>query len=148
MIFWISACVFILDRITKSLVINNIFLGQSTTVVPHVLNFTLVLNTGTAFGLFKGQKLIFILFSVLVISAIIFYARKRPEAIDKARMWSLGLILGGAAGNLLDRVRHGCVIDFLDFHIWPVFNVADSCITIGVIILLINMWTRAPKREA
>lgn len=146
MIFQIAACVFILDRITKSLVINHVFLGQSIKIIPKIFDLTLVLNTGTAFGLFKGQRIIFILSSIAIIVAAVIYILKHKN-IDKKLSWALGLILGGAAGNLLDRVVHGCVVDFLDFHIWPVFNIADSCITIGVTILILDMWTRSSKSK-
>lgn len=147
MIFWIAAGVFIVDRITKSIVINHIFMGQSMKVIPGIFNFTLVLNTGTAFGLFKGQRIIFILFSFAVIGAIVGYILKHKE-MNSVFTWALGLILGGAAGNLLDRIAHGCVIDFLDFRVWPVFNIADSCITIGVAILILNMWATNSRSKA
>jgi len=135
MILWVAAGVFLVDRFTKSAAINSIFLGQSVKVIPPVFRLTLVLNDGTAFGLFKGRRIFFISLSIAVMAAVAAYISKHKN-IDKARSWALGFILGGAAGNLLDRVWFGRVIDFLDFRIWPVFNVADSCITIGVVILL------------
>ena len=135
MTFWIAAGVFFLDRFTKTAVINSIFLGTSVKIIPNIFHLTLVLNRGTAFGLFKGQRIFFISLSVAAIAAIVIYLLRHRD-MNRARSLALGLVLGGAAGNLLDRVWFGPVIDFLDFRIWPVFNVADSCITIGITMLV------------
>ncbi len=135
MTFWIAAGVFFLDRFTKTAVINSIFLGTSVKIIPNIFHLTLVLNRGTAFGLFKGQRIFFISLSVAAIAAIVIYLLRHRD-MNRARSLALGLVLGGAAGNLLDRVWFGPVIDFLDFRIWPDFNVADSCITIGITMLV------------
>ena len=147
MIFWIAAGVFIIDRFTKAIAINSIFLGQSIKIIPKIFYLTLVLNNGTAFGLFKGWRIVFILFSAAVIASIIVYTLKHKD-IDKISSVILGLILGGASGNLVDRVWFGRVIDFFDFRIWPVFNVADSCITIGVTILMWRILIKKSKLKS
>lgn len=134
MIFIIASIVFVVDRLTKMVAVNNLFLGEPLKVIPNFFHLTLVLNRGTAFGLLRGWGIIFIILSVAVIAWIAVYAR-RHKNIDNILIWVLGLIMGGALGNLYDRVLFGCVIDFFDFRIWPVFNVADSCITIAVGIL-------------
>ena len=147
MIFMIAAVTFLIDRITKSIAVNNLFLGQSSKVIPGIFHLTLVLNRGTAFGLFKGWTAFFILLSVVVIAGIVIYVF-RNKGMDILLSWALGLILGGALGNLFDRLRFGCVIDFFDFRIWPIFNVADSCLTIGVLILIFKIFTERKKKEA
>ncbi len=102
-----------------------------------------------AFGFFQGHGLWITLGTLLILGLLLRTtlrpARQVPAGPDRSR-WvpvCLGLILGGAAGNLVDRVRFGGVVDFLDFRVWPVFNVADSCITIGAVLLAISFWRKA-----
>ena len=125
------------DQISKYLVLYNLNPGQSWNPVASLTSWasiTHVTNTGAAFGLFPDRGSFFVVIAVIVVAAIIFYYRHLPAG----QWWikvSLGLQLGGALGNLLDRLRLGYVIDFIDFKIWPVFNLADSAIVIGVAIL-------------
>ncbi|MDP3730120.1 MAG: signal peptidase II [Candidatus Omnitrophota bacterium] len=133
----VSSLVVIADRLTKWLLLRILSEGESIRVAPGVFHITLVLNSGAAFGLFKGRSLFFTVFSVLIIAFICFYAI-RGGCKDLLILTALGLILGGAAGNLIDRVLFGYVIDFLDFRVWPVFNIADASITIGAFILAIR----------
>ena len=134
MTFLTAAFVFLLDRITKIAAANGISHGQSIKILPNILHFTLVFNNGTAFGLLKGQNSVLAIFSVLAIVFIVVYVITH-KALTSPLSFALGLILGGALGNLFDRVKFNCVIDFIDFRIWPVFNVADSAITVGMIFL-------------
>lgn len=134
MTFFIAAVVYIIDRFTKSMIVGSVSQGESLRAIPNIFHITLVLNKGTAFGLFKTQEPFFVLLSLFVISFIILYVWKN-KLRDVTLSIALGLILGGAVGNLIDRIRFGYVIDFLDFRIWPVFNIADSAITIGLAIL-------------
>jgi len=98
-----------------------------------LVSLTYVTNTGAAFGLLPDHGLFFIAIAAIVVIAILVYHRHLPDkALVKA---SLGLQLGGALGNLTDRLRYGYVIDFIDFKVWPVFNLADSAIVIGVAVL-------------
>lgn len=130
----VALAVLALDRITKIIAQSLLSPGDSVRIIPGIFHTTLVLNNGTAFGLFKGMNMIFILVSAAAIACIILYMRKnRP--VGSVPSFAFGLILGGASGNLFDRIMFGHVIDFFDFRIWPVFNVADSCITIGIILL-------------
>lgn len=124
----------VLDRLTKIIVYKEIAPGQSIAVFPDIFHITLVRNFGSAFGLFKNYGHIFTAVSILAIFFIAAYIA-RHKRIDKFLSLALGLILGGAAGNLIDRAFFGYVIDFLDFRIWPVFNIADSSITVGAFIL-------------
>jgi len=134
----VSSLIVIVDRLTKYLLLKNYSEGESVSVIPGIFHLTLVLNSGVAFGLFKGAGAIFTISSILIIALICAYIW-RNECKDFLMLLALGLILGGAAGNLIDRVAFGYVIDFLDFRIWPVFNIADTSITIGAFILALRL---------
>jgi signal peptidase II len=140
-IFSTMFMVFFLDRLAKSMVKQNFQLGQSSPIIKNVFHLTYITNTGSAFGLFKGINLFFILFSIIVI-VIILYFIKRIKENEKALQLAVGLLLGGTIGNLMDRIFHGSVIDFIDFRIWPVFNIADSAVTISVALLIILLWKK------
>ncbi|HOU36935.1 MAG TPA: signal peptidase II, partial [Candidatus Omnitrophota bacterium] len=110
--------------------------GGSIPVIKGLFHLTLVHNRGAAFGMFKNQTPLFILTSVVAVLFILLHLKK-STLLEK---FALSLILAGAVGNLIDRVLYGCVIDFIDIHIepyfyWPVFNVADSAITVGACML-------------
>ncbi|MDP2912750.1 MAG: signal peptidase II [Candidatus Omnitrophota bacterium] len=145
MTFLAAAFIFILDRLTKVIAMSCLVHGQPVEVLRNIFRITLVLNTGTAFGLFKGKVAVFSGISVSVIVFIVVYILRNKKAGIILSL-ALGLILGGASGNLFDRIRFGYVIDFLDFGIWPVFNLADSAITTGVAILVLRLlWLRKVK---
>lgn len=135
----VASLVIIIDRFAKFLVFNNLLEGQSIEVVSKVFHITLVLNTGAAFGLFKEKNQFFIVSSFVVITLILLYVFFDKEK-DVVKLSALGLILGGAAGNLIDRLLFGYIIDFLDFRIWPVFNIADSAITVGSLLLILRLF--------
>ncbi len=143
----ITVSIILLDQITKALVDHLMSLYQSVEIVPNFLHLTYLRNTGAAFGFLAGSHshlriIFFILISVVAIGCI-FYLLKNLRSERTAFIASLSLILGGAIGNFIDRVRLGEVIDFIDLHWghlhWPAFNVADSAITIGVILLFFQM---------
>ena len=140
--FLVPFLVYVLDRITKVLVVKNIVQDQSVALIPNIFHITLVYNNGTAFGLFKDQNTPLLWLSLAVIIFIISYIWKKGRDTSWSISLSLGLILGGALGNLTDRIRLGYIIDFIDFRIWPVFNIADSAITIGLIILAWKILTK------
>jgi signal peptidase II len=123
------------DQASKWLVRQSLELGRSIPVLPPVLYVTYVQNTGAAFGMFRGHVTLFILLSVAVAAWIVAELRKR-RGHGRATLLGLSLILGGAIGNVIDRLRFGYVVDFIDLRVWPVFNIADSAITIGVTLLL------------
>ena len=132
------------DQWTKALVIGSFLPGQTMPLLPPLVSLTYVQNTGAAFGLFKGQQALFIVLSVLIIGWVTVELSTSPSLTRMTR-WSYALILGGAAGNLVDRARWGHVVDFIDLHVWPVFNVGDSAITIGVSLLILHtLQTRGP----
>ncbi len=122
-----------LDQITKAIVSLKLELNETFPLIKGVVGITLVHNRGAAFGLFRGQANLFILSSLAAIVLIYFLLKKNRH--DNYYIFSLSLILAGAIGNLIDRLRFGYVIDFLNFYIWPVFNLADSAITIGGLFL-------------
>lgn len=147
MIYLVASIVLALDRLTKLITCGNLIEGESIEVLPHVFHITLVLNNGAAFGVLKNKNPLFISLTFLAIAFILLYSwRYKPK--DKILLLAIGLILGGAAGNVIDRIKFGCVIDFLDFRIWPVFNVADSAITLGAVILVWRMLAQSVKRKA
>lgn len=128
------AIVFSLDQVSKALVRHNLLPGEA---IPRDGPFRIVnsFNTGSAFGLFQDQTLFLILASVVGILVLLVVYRNHPFAGYPIRL-SLGMQIGGAVGNLVDRVRDGRVTDFIDVGSWPVFNVADSAIVTGIILLI------------
>ncbi len=137
--FWLA-----LDQLTKYLVAKNINLYEVKTVIPGFFNLTHVHNRGAIFGFLgnseKPLALIFLNLGALVaFSVVVYYFLKTPPELSWMKT-SFALIISGAMGNLADRIFRGYVIDFLDFYVkrfhWPFFNVADSCITVGTVILL------------
>jgi len=130
--------VILFDRLTKIFFTSILHPGESFSVIRNVFHFTLVHNTGIAFGLFKDNSFVFFVIPVIAIGLLIYniyYYHKFGE-LDALYIVAFSLILGGAIGNLVDRILLGHVIDFIDFRVWPVFNVADSAITIGAFIIL------------
>lgn len=129
-----------LDQLTKWWMLRRLAPGESVPVLPGVFHLTLVRNPGIAFGLFARQGGVVLGVACLLIAFLLITARRRPTAWQPPIPWAMGLILGGALGNLVDRVRVGAVVDFLDFRVWPVFNVADSCITVGAALVVWAWW--------
>jgi len=135
MIFVISLSIFFLDQLSKIIVGKNLSLNQSVPMIKGVFYLTLIHNRGAAFGILKNQAQLFILTTILAIIFILIILKKNRGKKHPIYNISLSCILGGALGNFIDRLTSGYVIDFLDFRVWPVFNVADSAITVGAILL-------------
>lgn len=142
----IAGAIIILDQITKALILKYLPLHQTIPVIPGFFNITHIQNPGGAFGFMANQgpglrSALFLFVSAIAIG-VIFYFYKTSSANDKWITTSLSLIFGGAIGNLIDRIRLGQVVDFLDFYIknlhYPSFNVADSAVTIGVSLFIIQ----------
>ncbi len=133
----ISAAIVFLDYVTKRIIVSKLVLYNSINILPF-LNIVHVENKGAAFSLFSnlGNKF-FIVISLIAICAIIIYLSKLPKGLE---FYSLTMILGGAVGNLVDRIRIGKVIDFIDIYVnkwhWPAFNVADSALSIGIVLFI------------
>ncbi len=144
----ITFVIVILDRSTKLFFSYLLSANESWPVIRNVFHMTLVHNTGIAFGLFKNQGIVFIIISLIAIILLIFnlyYYHQNNEALSQSYIVAFSLILGGAIGNLIDRLCYGYVIDFIDFRIWPVFNIADSAITIGAVIIAIKCFQLSVK---
>jgi len=142
-LYFIAVFVFLLDFLSKQMVIQYLSYGESIPVIQGFFNLTLVHNTGTAFGMFKNGRLIFVGITTLSIAGLVsfFHFSREKHALWK---YAFGLLLGGAVGNLLDRVEKGYVIDFLDFYIgnyhWYVFNIADTAISVAVVLLFLDLF--------
>ncbi|MFA4993197.1 MAG: signal peptidase II [Candidatus Omnitrophota bacterium] len=133
MIFVIVSSVVFLDQLSKFIAVRFLQLNTPVSLIKNFLYMTLVYNRGAAFGMLKNQLFFFILISLLVILFIFLHLKnKKHPFVFKI---SLSLILAGSLGNLIDRLRFGYVIDFLDLRFWPVFNLADSALTIGALLL-------------
>ena len=142
----VSPILLIFDQWTKLLVDSRFALYESLPLIDNFLALTYVRNKGAAFGILADSSVripFFISVSVIALIGILWYLNK-VDAGQKLQHWALALIFSGALGNLIDRIRLGEVIDFIDAHWyqhhWPAFNVADSAITIGVGLLLIDLW--------
>jgi signal peptidase II len=138
----VAVVIFVLDRVTKSIVAAQVPYGSEVSVVDHFLGITNVHNSGAAFGIAPAFAGIFLVASVLVAIGLTVYVFRTP-----ATDWMyalLGLIMGGTVGNGYERLFNGTVTDFIDFHFWPVFNVADSAVSIGVVLLIAAYALRRP----
>ncbi len=131
----ITILVFTLDRLSKFYVSRFFSLGDSIPIIKSVFHLTYLRNPGAAFGLFPNQRYCFILLSIIILFSILFYVIK-AEKPTRFHQVAFSLVLGGILGNLVDRISNGLVVDFLDFRIWPVFNLADSALVLGVTLLL------------
>jgi signal peptidase II len=144
---WVPIVIVVLDQLTKAIVRSTMALHASVTVVPNLIDFTHVRNTGAAFGILNGSDFRFktVLIGLIAVAALVgvgMYAASLARHEIMARV-GLALIIGGAAGNLIDRVLIGSVVDFVDVywrthHFWA-FNVADSAITVGAAIMILDM---------
>jgi len=124
--------VLFLDQFTKYIIRANLLVKESIPVIKGIFSITYLRNTGVSFSLFKGFNLLFIFISVIIFGFFVFiYLKKRKYPVQFA------LIFAGIIGNLIDRILFGSVTDFFNFHVWPVFNIADSSIFIGVLWLII-----------
>ncbi|OPX84684.1 MAG: Lipoprotein signal peptidase [Pelotomaculum sp. PtaB.Bin104] len=135
-----------LDQVSKALIQMMMYHGESIPVLQPVFYLTYILNPGAAFGLLAYQTPLFIAVAILLTVGVLFVYRQLPR--DRYLLRSgLALILGGALGNLTDRVRHGFVVDFLDFRIWPVFNLADMAIVAGACLLVWELLKGDEKQQ-
>lgn len=146
-----AAVVVIADQITKLAIVAHFQRGEEIDVLGRVLRIGHARNSGAVFGIMKGSGDYFAVFSLVaaaVVVAIMYITRKGPAALRVG----LGLVLGGAVGNLIDRLRYGAVVDFIDIGVtdtirWPSFNVADVAIVAGVAVLILST-VRRDKRES
>jgi signal peptidase II len=135
--------VFVLDRVTKSLVATQVAYGTEVPVIGHLVGIANVRNSGAAFGFAPAGATFFLVASIVVAIGLVVYVVQTPGS--PATEAVLGLIMGGTLGNGYDRVVYGTVTDFINFHFFPVFNVADSAISIGVALLIAGYVLRKPS---
>ncbi|MCL1792176.1 MAG: signal peptidase II [Peptococcaceae bacterium] len=146
-IWVVAASVLLLDRITKLLIVAYMNVGESWALIPHFFHLTYVRNTGAAFGLFSGQTkyLIILTFFGFLIA---FLLRKKLSQLNKSMLICLGLIIGGALGNFIDRVYWDYVVDFIDFRVWPfIFNIADSALVVGSLMMALLIFIAKDSNE-
>ncbi len=153
---WLSVVVFVVDQITKYWFDNNLQMYERITVIPDYFSWTLAYNTGAAFSFLAGasgwQRWLFTLIAV-VVSVILVVWMKRLKSDETWLAVGLALVLGGALGNLVDRVVFGHVVDFILVHwenrwYFPAFNLADSAITVGAVLLALDMFkSKKPEEE-
>ena len=143
----IAGLVVILDQVTKALILHYLPLYKNIAVIPGLFDITHIHNPGGAFGFLSGvssklRSIIFLFISSLAVGLIFYFYKKTPPALPWLSA-AFALIFGGAIGNLVDRLRFGVVVDFLDFYIgnwhWPAFNIADSAITVGIIVFIVHL---------
>ena len=143
---FIVVLIFLVDQLSKYFIATTFRIGESRPVIDHIFHLTYVRNTGGAFGLLKDWAPLLIIISLVAIVVIVRIAVMRQTVSPRQRIgqYAVAAILGGALGNLADRLHLGYVVDFLDFRVWPVFNVADVAITIGVGLLILELFLPAP----
>ena len=150
---WLSVLVVVLDQITKIVASNVLEMYQSVPVFPG-FNFTLMHNPGAAFSFLSeagGWQRWFFTVIAIVVSMVIFFWIKKLSETEKLQAIALALVLGGALGNVIDRIAYGYVIDFIQWYYdkwyWPAFNIADSAITAGVVLLIFDTLKSAKKEK-
>lgn len=142
-IWLVASLVFLVDFFVKRLLLYNLA-GASLEVIKNIFHISVVGNTGAAFGILKDKTYPLIIFSIIFILFFLFFI-KTEKSKNSVFYISCGLILGGALSNLYDRIFLGFVIDYIDLRIWPVFNLSDSCITIGISLLLMETYLKNKK---
>jgi len=131
--FWVTiVIIFLMDQGTKLIVKTTMSLYESIALIPNIFHLTYIENPGAAFGLLANQRVLFIVITTIILLAVIYFYNQLKGQQLLLRI-ALGMVVGGALGNLVDRLRIGTVTDFFDFRIWPVFNIADSAIVLGMI---------------
>lgn len=148
-LFPIAVFLVIIDQLTKSWIRNNLVFNELWMPWEWLAPYARLVNwrnTGAAFGIFQGMNGVFVVLAFVIIILIVIYFPMIPEDDFFFRL-ALSLQLAGAAGNLIDRLYRGFVTDFISVGRFPVFNVADSCITMGVVVLLVGMWIEERKSQ-
>ena len=147
-ILFLSLPLYAIDQLTKQLVLRSISPYEGRIIVPDFFTLVNVTNTGAAFGSFRGNNVFFVVISIIALVVVVTLL-VRPRTPDRLRDLSLALLVAGILGNLTDRLLYGHVIDFLLFNLhiryadpWPAFNVADSCISIAVVLFIIHSFRR------
>jgi signal peptidase II len=139
---------YLLDQLSKFFIQRFLSPDDSIPLIKNIFHITLVHNTGAAFGMFPSRPHLFVVIAIFAVFFINFILLRKSHILNIWEKFSLYLILAGTLGNLTDRLRFGYVIDFINFRIWPVFNFADTFITIGAVILGLSMLGAFKKKES
>ena len=147
---WLAPVVIVADQFTKRIIQTSMALQESTPVLGDFFRLTYIHNAGAAFGLKIGSPFVHTAISVVALFALVWLFRSVPSD-NRIMRPALSMVLGGALGNIIDRIRLGMVVDFFDVGIgtlrWPVFNVADSCVTIGILLIALSYLQQRPHKE-
>lgn len=135
-----------IDQWSKYVVQAGMTPGLSIPIIPNMFHITYILNPGAAFGLLENQRIFFIIVAAIMLLAAIYFYPRIPAKCFMLKS-GLGLLAGGASGNLIDRIKTGYVVDFFDFRIWPVFNVADIAIVCGVFLIILAILRSSHKED-
>lgn len=150
--YWVALVVLVVDQITKKIVSGGMEVGDQISVIGEFFKIHLYKNNGAAFSMLPNQRLFFIAITIAIVIGIIWYIQKNRSLGRALLMVALGLILGGAIGNLVDRALYGEVVDFFKLtfggYIFPIFNIADIGITIGVVLILLDTILDVKNQEA
>ena len=150
MIIILSIIFIIIDQLSKIIIVNNLTNNKSIEVIKSFFYLTYTNNKGAAFSILTGRRILLILVALIVIGVLIYYVRKN-KIEGKVNKIALSLVIGGSIGNLIDRILRGAVVDFLDFKIfgynYPIFNLADTFIVLGVFLLLISMFRKDKNND-
>jgi signal peptidase II len=149
--YWLAAIMFVADLVTKKIIETQMTEGQSINVIPGFFDIYSHRNRGAAFGILQDQRVFFIILTVIVVVLLIWLIQKERKTGGALFLCGLGLILGGALGNFYERLLYGQVVDFLQLtfgtYVFPIFNVADSAITVGAVCLIIAVFLQARKEK-
>ena len=127
--------VIVIDQLAKLAIRQSLALNESEVLIPEFLSLTYSTNTGAIFGMLRGMNTLLILVGLFIVIWLIYYVYAETKSENTSYFFAL--IIGGAISNLIDRIVYGSVIDFINFYFWPIFNIADSAITVGVIAIVI-----------
>lgn len=144
--FWVAVLVVIIDQLSKYYIQLNFPLGASLPVVPGLFHITYILNPGAAFGILENQRVFFIIIAIIMIGTIVYVYPRLPQGLPLLTA-GIGLLVGGTIGNVIDRIQTGHVVDFFDFRVWPVFNIADIAICVGVAAIIYTMLIMSYKED-
>jgi len=140
--YWIAVIWIVADQIVKRIIASQVDLYEQISVIGDFFLITHILNPGAAFGILKGASVFFIITTTIVLAGIIWFVEHNKRTGSKLLLTALGLVLGGAIGNFIDRLVHGEVVDFLQFNFgsytFPIFNIADTGIVVGVCLILLD----------
>jgi signal peptidase II len=142
--FLAAVSVFFLDQLIKIIVISNVDPARSIPFIKDILHFTYVQNRGVAFGLLQGQRPLLTITGIIICALIVYFYFQTANK-DGFLQFSYAVILGGSLGNLYDRLQYGYVIDYIDFRFFPVFNLADIAINVGIFFIIIDVLFRRPE---